>query len=431
CRNDLIVLYDLLLLNLIQFNRKYKCRNYICILYFLEKTQICLKDLVYLRIMNIYFWPPLQLLAYARSARGILYTFDSETLLHHDYTMEQIKEKVSAIRIPAYESKFTRIASESTNSIIQQFHFPLPTNIQIRLAHIVSELGLEIKIWFSSRIKLVLKYRINFDVRNVLSWRSIGIIDRFKTALNLIRNKNSQMSPRLYVACKYYFEEDAQRLYRNMSSNDRILMRRKWEWSVSMRHWYKALVNSETLDWAQISRNLTDDEFFLRNYDGIPYYFTRMRGREIRYMCIATCLEFKLLCPFDVYFCLHQFHADELNNVITRLTKFQMLQIFDSFLNWPLQSIFLGVVNSFKTRLDKEIFFPLIAGLLNKLQCVRKDYDYANILKILWKEFPLHHSSFVKEQDVLDRVNYVLDAPLPFDSNDFQKFIKRKKTRRT
>ncbi|GFS89250.1 uncharacterized protein NPIL_238881 [Nephila pilipes] len=374
--------------------------------------------------MNIYFWPTLQFLAYARSARGILYTFDSETLLHRNYKMDQIKEKVSAIRV---ELSFTRIASEPTNSTKQHIHLPLPTNIQNRLVPIVSELGLEIKMWFSSRRKRVLKYRINFDVRNALSWRSIGIIDRFETARNLIRNENSQMSPRLYVACKYYFEEDAQRLYRNMSSNDRILMRRKWERSVSMRHWYKALLNRETLDWAQISSNLTDYEFFLRNHEGIPYYFTRLQGREIRYMCIATCLEFRLLRPFDVYFCLHQFHADEFNDVITRLTKDQMLQVFDSFLYWPLQSIFLDVVNSFKTRLDEDVFVPLIAGLLNKLECGQKDYDYANILKILWKEFPLYHSSFYKARDVLDRVNYVLNAPLPFDSNDFQKIFKKRR----
>ncbi|GFU35296.1 hypothetical protein NPIL_288751 [Nephila pilipes] len=106
-----------------------------------------------------------------------------------------------------------------------------------------------------------------------------------------------------------------------------------------------------------------------------------------------------------------------------------MLQIFDSFLYWPLQSKFLDVVNSFKPRLDKEIFLLLIALLLHKLECGWKDYEYANILKIFWEEFPSYHSSFEKKQDVLDRVNYVLNAPLPFDSKDFQKFIKREKRR--
>ncbi|GFT35686.1 uncharacterized protein NPIL_196731 [Nephila pilipes] len=375
--------------------------------------------------MNIYFWPTLQFLACARSARGILYTFDSETLLHRHYTMKQIKEKVSAIRVPAYDSSSTRNASEPTNKTNQQIRLPLPTDIQNRLVYIVSELGFEIKIWFFSCRERILKYSINFDARKALSWRSIGIIDRFETARNLIRNENFQRRSRLYVACKYYFEEDAQRLYRNMSSNDRQVIRRKWERSVSMRHWYRALVNNEALDWAQISRNLTDDEFFLRNYDGIPYYFTRLQGREIRYKCIATCLGFKLLRPFDVYFCLHQFNANEFNDVITRLTKYQMLQVFDSFLNWPLQSIFLDVVNSFKTRLDEEIFLSLIAGLLYKLECGREDYEYANIIKIFWKEFPTYHSSFDKKQDTLKIVNYVLNAPLPFDLNDFQKFIKR------
>ncbi|GFU35312.1 uncharacterized protein NPIL_288821 [Nephila pilipes] len=379
--------------------------------------------------MNIYFWPTLELLAYARFARGILYTFDSETLLHHNYNMDQIKEKVSTTRIPVYELSFTRTTSDSTNSTKLQIHLPLPTNIQNRLVHIVSELGLEIKMWFSSRRKRILKYRINFDVRNVLSWRSIGIIDRFETARNLIRNENFQMNPRLYIACKYYFEEDAQRLWKNLSFNDRKLIRRKWERSISMSHWYRALVNRETLDWAQISPNLTDDEFFLRNYEGIPYYFRRLQGREIRYKCISTCLEFRLLRPFDLYFCLHQFNANEFNEVITRLTKYQMFPLFESFLHWPLQSKFLDVVNSLKTRMRKEIFILLISLLLTKLECGREDYEYANILKIFWNEFPSLHSSFDDdEQDMLRRINDVLNTPSLFESNDFQKFIKRGKT---
>ncbi|GFU35310.1 uncharacterized protein NPIL_288811 [Nephila pilipes] len=380
--------------------------------------------------MNIYFWPTLQLLAYARSARGILYTFDSETLLHRNYNIDQIKEKVSTIRLPACESSSIRTASEPTKSTKQQIRLPLPTDIENRLVHIVLELGLEIKIWFSSRLKRILKYRIHFDVRNVLSWRSIGIIDRFETARNLIRNENSQRGPRLYVACKYYFEEDAQRLFRNLSPYDRQVIRRKWVRSVSMRHWYRALLNRTRLDWAQISSNLTD-EFFLRNREGIPYYFTKLRGREIRYMCIATCLEFRLLRPFDVYFCLHQINADEFNDVITRLTKDQILQVFDSFLYWPLQSKFLDVVNSFKARLDEDVFLPLIAGLLSKLECGQEDYDYANILKIFWKEFPLHHGIIIgKEEDMLQSVNYVLNAPLHFDSKDFQKFLKEREDKR-
>ncbi|GFU35306.1 hypothetical protein NPIL_288791 [Nephila pilipes] len=46
------------------------------------------------------FWPPLQLLSYTRAARWILCTFDSKPLLHGDYNIEQVKEKVSTIRFP-------------------------------------------------------------------------------------------------------------------------------------------------------------------------------------------------------------------------------------------------------------------------------------------------------------------------------------------
>ncbi|GFU62808.1 uncharacterized protein NPIL_457661, partial [Nephila pilipes] len=143
----------------------------------------------YLRIMDVCFWPPLQLFAYARAARGILYTFDSKPLLHGDYNIEQVKEKVSKIRLPTFESRFTHIASEPTNSIDYQNDLPLPPKIQTKLVHIALKLWVEIYKWFFANEDSLLISENYFTVRNIFSWRSTGVIDIIKTARALIRNE--------------------------------------------------------------------------------------------------------------------------------------------------------------------------------------------------------------------------------------------------
>ncbi|GFS77395.1 uncharacterized protein NPIL_669581 [Nephila pilipes] len=376
--------------------------------------------------MNIYFRPPLQLLAYVRAALGFLYAFDSKTLLYKDYTIDQIKEKVSSIRIPSYESTFRQLASESTNSSYQQNHWSLPTEIQNQLVHIILELGSEIDKWFHTRGKRLLKYIINFDVRNELSWRSTGILDRFETARNFVRNESLDIKQRFYVACKYYFEQDARWLWSRISFLDRLYVRTNWENSVEMQHWFRALVNRAALDWTQISLIATEDEFLVSNYEGLPYYFTRLQGRETRYKCIVTYLELRFLRPYDLYVCLYQLNADEINDVFTRLPMELMLKIFDSFLYWPLQSIFLDVVNSYKSQMNGATFVSLISMLLSKLQFGNKEYLYLDLFKNFWNQLSSEYGSFIKEHKILNEiVIYVLNASVPFDTKAFQKFSER------
>ncbi|GFU26798.1 uncharacterized protein NPIL_246281 [Nephila pilipes] len=371
--------------------------------------------------MDVCFWPPLQLLACARAARGIVYAFDLKTLNYGNYDIKLVKEKVSRIRIPVV----TRIASKLTNSANQKNSLPLPTNIQTQLIGTVLELGLEIDKWFQNNL---LASQNNFDVRNTLSWRSIGIIDSFKTARVLIRNDSFSIKNKFYVARKYYFEEDAQRLWPKMTADQRFQIRRFSTVSVSYQQWLRALDNNTDLDWEQISLNIENEEFFCNNYVGIPYFFTRLQGREVRYKCIRSCLAHGLLRPFDLYFCLHQLKAEELNDVFTRLPKNLMHKVFESFLYWPLQIIFLDMVNSFKAHINGYIFFSLICVLLDKLQFGWEDHTYVDLFKHFWNALSSQYSSFVKKRQILVRVvKYVLNAPVPFDFKDYRNFVGNEK----
>ncbi|GFT16862.1 uncharacterized protein NPIL_184941 [Nephila pilipes] len=376
--------------------------------------------------MDVRFWPPLQLLAYARAALGILYTFDSEYITSNSYNMEQVKEKVSAIRVPVSETSFSPIATKPTNFTDHQNYLPLPNKIQNKLVHIVLELMVGIDNWFFTNENSLLIFENNFDLRNVLSWRSTGVIDRIETARGLIRNETLNIIHRCRFACEYYFEEEAQNLWTNISRPDRLKFRRKWRNHKGMRHWLRALKNRSALDWEQITLDARDVEFFKTSEEGIPYFLTRLKDREIRYRCIVFWLDMVtgIISPLDLYFCLHQLSADELNDVFTRLPKDLMHDIFESFLYWPLQNIFLGMVSSLKTHINGEIFLSLICVFLDKLELGWGDYEYEDLLKSFWKALSSQYDSFTEKQNILNKiVNYVLKAPVPFNIGDCHNFI--------
>ncbi|GFS70994.1 uncharacterized protein NPIL_597101 [Nephila pilipes] len=375
--------------------------------------------------MDVRFWPPLQLLAYARAALGILYTFDSETLASNSY-MEQVKEKISTIRIPVFESSYSHIASELTNSTDHQNYLPLPSKIQTKMTHIALELLVEINEWFFINEDSLLIYETDFHLRDILSWRSSGVIDRTETARGLIRNETLNIIHRFLFACEYYFEEDAQKLWTNMLECDRLEFRKKWQNNEDKRHWLSALENRTTLDWEQITLNARDNEFFITNRKGIPYFLTRVQDKEIRYECIVSCLEIlaMVLSPLDLYFCLFQLKANELNDVFTRLPKDLLHNVFESFLYWPLQIIFLDMVNSLKPYINGEIFCSLTCLLLDKLECRWQDYEYEELLKDLWKILSSQYGRFIEKHKILNKiVNYVLNSPVPFNIGDFKNFI--------
>ncbi|GFU37325.1 uncharacterized protein NPIL_373511, partial [Nephila pilipes] len=374
---------------------------------------LSVRRLIFLHIMDVRFWPSLQMIAYSRVARGILYTFGFETLNHNfqikgsisDDYIRRIKEKVSECEIPGSDTNY----------------LPLPTKIQEKLVSLVMTLETEVKSFFVCHIDSDLYYSSR-KVQNTLSWYSTGILDRFETARSLIRNENIDIGIRFYFACKYYFEEDAQSLWTNMSEDDKILVRRCRLSSISIRHWLRALESRTELNWSEIS--LASRFFFIRNFMGIRYFFPKLRNREIRYVCIDTGMLFGWIHQYDLYYCLVKINADELEYVFRRLSEERLYEIFKCFLLWPFQTIFLDVVNCFITHISADIFLALICVLLDKVSKRWQDYEYVNILKGFWNELSSQHGECVEQEETLNRImKYVLEAPVPFDVKDFRNFI--------
>ncbi|GFR21504.1 uncharacterized protein TNCT_604381 [Trichonephila clavata] len=170
--------------------------------------------------MRVKFWLSLELIAHARIAQGILYTFDLEhlkrTFMEEEPGDEEyvtlIAKKISKIVLPTYCAIFSRLTAARRNpEDVIMVH--LPPEVKKQLRGIVIALGLEISQWFESHRFIVIGD--NHDLRNKLSWFSFGVIDRLETARNFIHDEDWDVRERFHLACKYCFEDDVQMLWRN------------------------------------------------------------------------------------------------------------------------------------------------------------------------------------------------------------------------
>ncbi|PRD23198.1 UNVERIFIED_CONTAM: hypothetical protein NCL1_47061 [Trichonephila clavipes] len=359
-------------------------------------------------IMNINFFPPLQLIAFVRIAQGILYTFDLEFLKRNfllgglvcSVYIQRIQQKVSVIVLRHYSTRFLQ-SSGTPGETDQVQHLNLPNEIQKQLVGIVSALGFEIVNWFECHKGIMLQ--ADHDLRNKLSWFSFGIIDRFETARNFIQDENVSIFYRFHLACKYYFEEYVPLLFERISTENQSIFLGRLSDTRSMELWIVVLNRHAALDWGKISR-YERNHFFRDNFLGIRYYFTRLQGLETRYQCIFFALGNEELHPLDLYLCLSRMTADELNSLLSRLPDRALFDLFHYFLCWPFQIIFMKVVNNFKHHINRNTFRNLVISILYKLRKGWYDYRYIDLFESLWSLMSTRYGRFVKEDEELKEV---------------------------
>ncbi|GFR14967.1 uncharacterized protein TNCT_227221 [Trichonephila clavata] len=379
--------------------------------------------------MSINFWPSLQFIAYARIAQGILYTFDLEVLkrrfllggLYYTQCMERIEKMVSVVLLPVYPRTVSCLSVERTKFVGVKY-LPLPNEIQKKLVGVVMALAMEIKTWFDCH-----KYIVrddNLDLRNKVNWFSFGIIDRLQTARIFIQDENLNIRERFHLACTYYFEDYVQMLWRNMSRADRFYARRRLPRSRGLELWLRTLHRKIPLNWEEISRNEMR-HFFRSNTLGMRRYFRNLRGAEMRYQCIHFALDSGNVHHFDLYLCLRLINTGELNAMFTRLQTTEFWELFQCFLQWPFQTIFLDIVNDFQRYINEDLFHALVTLILKyKLPMEWQEYPYVNLFQCFWNLLSTKFEDYViNDKELYVLVEYVLNSSNDFDITEYLNLI--------
>ncbi|GFX18803.1 uncharacterized protein TNCV_4143241 [Trichonephila clavipes] len=369
--------------------------------------------------MSIKFWPSLELIAYARIAQGILYTFDLEDLkcafLNTVY-IQPITKKISEIILPTYFATFSRPTPARRNpEDITIVH--LPPKVEKQLRGIVIALGLELQQWFESHRSIV--EGGNHNLRNKLSWFSFGVIDRLETARNFIHDEGWDIAERFHLACQYCFEDDVQMLWRNMTIRNRYYTMKKLPSTRNTRLWIETLHRHIPRNWEEISNNDDRRSFFRENYVGIRSYFPNLRNPEMRRQCIYFALETGVVHHYDLYSCISLLNADEFNSILKVLETREFCELFKTFLQWPFQIIFLDIVNDFKEYISEDKFYAVVTFILtSELGSGFQDHMYIEIFKPFWNLFSgdtQYENRIKRNVELYALATYVLESSKDYD----------------
>ncbi|GFR03641.1 uncharacterized protein TNCT_173541 [Trichonephila clavata] len=356
--------------------------------------------------MTIYFWPTLQIIAYARLAQAILYTFNLEIL-----------KRRFILHMSVYPT-YSKAIEEKVNQR------SLPPAVQKKLVGVITSLAWEIYNWFECHGHFF-EYN-SFDLRNKLHWFSCGLIDRQQTAQNFILDVDLNIRERFHLARKYCLEDDMQMLWRNMSADNRFQETYRLSRNGTIEIWEPTIYRNEHLNWEELFNERPF--FFFRNYLGMRNYFERLEDSKSRYKCFYFALKCKRVHNFDLYSCLLQIDAnDELIDVLTNLPDLQFSKALQIFLHWPFQDMFLDLVTDFQDHINEQTFYDLVQFILvEKLDCCQ-DHPYEELFAEFWNLFAKREGEYedrVKmDANLYNIARYVLDNSKDFDRGKYSCFI--------
>ncbi|GFY37287.1 uncharacterized protein TNIN_437271 [Trichonephila inaurata madagascariensis] len=375
--------------------------------------------------MDIRFKPTLQVIAYSRAARGILYTFDLERLkwqfmsrskTRFDDYVQQMEEKV----FDNVENAFQHVTAVSRSK--NERCLEVKPKVTKQLAGVAMTLALEVKNWYQCHRHIL--RASNLYLRRKLIWFSFGIIDRFKTAQNFVQDEKLDIFERFHLACKYYFESDLKMLWENMSVDNKAKIKERVP-DRSLEIHLRVLQRNGTIDWDQLSLTERTGHFFTDNCMGLRYYFPKLKGRIIKSRCIDVATSCIGIHHFDLYSCLSGMEMYEINYILGRLKSSNVFVIFNTFLHWPLQNMFLNFAINFMPYIGPDVFHDLIQIMLfEKIEIGWQDSQYIDLLKSLCMRMPAKYVDHIKK----DTKNYsvlkrVLKNPRPFNLEEYRRYI--------
>ncbi|GFT13211.1 uncharacterized protein NPIL_468001 [Nephila pilipes] len=348
-------------------------------------------------IMNMRFWPSLQLIASVRIARGLLrnfefnYIFPDFLFVSGFISNQYMHETVSSLNLQNID-------------------------LENRTLGVLEALEREMVRWCSCHCVFLMD--ASPDYWNRIQWYSHGIINKLETARAFIRDENISIGQRFNLACAYYLEVDVRTLFENMSSGYRQYFLTKRYENRSRTFWLDALQTRTPLNWSQICNAVHFDRFsvhdrrnfFHRNFLGLLQLFPKLENLETRFRSIIIFLESEELHPFELYLCLCKTEDYQLDNMFNRLSMEQRFSVCKSFLHLPLQGLFLDILERFSKNMPAKFYLELFLFILFK-NFVRNlfDYDYVDLMKNIWASIPNYAKTEIEQNAIYVHLRQVLD----------------------
>ncbi|GFQ71001.1 uncharacterized protein TNCT_270261 [Trichonephila clavata] len=333
--------------------------------------------------MNIKYWPTLKHIASVRIAISILRNFNLQAIKTNFLTFNG------------------DVSDEYSTKIISKLTF-LNDKEGKKIFGIVRSLVWELLKWMYSHDRIV--YNSDIDSSDI-RWFSYGIIDRFETAKILVRKESIHIKRRFLLACKYYLKDPGQTLWSSLSILDQMVLANEYGSVKSMWFW---IDESQTDDIIDSLQTYHDDSTILEkyneNYLGLRCYFKTL-GPQARYQCLSYGLTEGKMHHFDLYLCFAELNVDEAKDLFRHLHASNRLRVMELFLYWPLQFIFLEVLNQLWSLISQYNLRNIFKFILEeRIEKGWEDVDYAQLVQNIWTRCPVPCKNRLKKDKIYAKI---------------------------
>ncbi|GIY71432.1 uncharacterized protein CDAR_368971 [Caerostris darwini] len=255
-----------------------------------------------------------------------------------------------------------------------------------------------------------------------ICWQPDGMIDDWETAQFLLQNTRFNVTSRFLMAWIYSQIDDIERLWNQMSEQDKAKTK-----TIAKSPGFKYILRWFTcvseVDKNKFWRNFEKgwlEGLFKQNEVGIlkvhlDRYLPEDRRNKLKSLSLGGGVSYEV---FKLYLSL--LDDVEKHQLVIRNLK---LIIF-RYLQWPLQGLFIDLVNSMKDYITEEIFYELLRYILcEKIICKIDDFDYLDVFKYLWNRSSEKEKVYAKKQRMFRYINFLLKKDLCKLYSEFEKDV--------
>ncbi|KAF8782468.1 hypothetical protein HNY73_012750 [Argiope bruennichi] len=265
---------------------------------------------------------------------------------------------------------------------VQEKLLLIPTNLRKVVLEGVKRVQQEIRRWIVRHEK---KDQYCYYPKCTIFWRSDGTIDRLKTAQEIVRNENIDITARFEIACMYSLVNSVQTLWSALEANGEADQFKKpctdRHCNVIVHIWVSWLLQEERSDWTEA----VHQDLSLAGFQ----YFVKPRFsalfRELKPAQRSKFFKYLKFCDADdLRFCLYAVSAKEQKEIMKLFAR----EVLLAHAKWPLTDAFLEIADKSWEFLNPLSFTDVLGRLLEFKNC--SDVDYKYLVEEFWNRSPAH-----------------------------------------
>ncbi|XP_055930186.1 uncharacterized protein LOC129960661 [Argiope bruennichi] len=284
------------------------------------------------------------------------------------------------------------IMEEIKRSSPAEFNEARPENPKVnkakeKLLCIPSHLRLEVLETIMGLHSAVAHWRMSYpllhtsdDFPELLFFKTDGTVDRIKTVQQLVLNEDINIEQRFDLACSYFLGNTINTLWAEMKKSGKAA-KSLTAYNPVSRFWVRRMRHKYRVPWiyaVQLHLDLPD-EFLSSPTPRFSAFFPFLRPKNR----VKFLISLMKTTPDDFLLCLYGATKEEELQIL----KMDTPKLLCIYLDWPLQSFFLEIVEKLWNFIDSSLF-KAVLEIIYSYSMSRKDFDYGKLYMDFWERSP-------------------------------------------